>query len=124
MKNVALIALVFTGASLSAVAADLPTGSVPEIRYDSVADFLKLPPDLHLGEASGVAVNSKKHVFVFSRGNTTGPAYGATASQVLEFGPTVNSFARSERICTPGRSRTPSASTRTTISGPWTRART
>src|SRR5208283_4353581 len=35
----------------------------------------------------GVAVNSKKHIFIFTRGNTTGPAYGATASQLLEFGP-------------------------------------
>jgi 6-bladed beta-propeller len=60
---------------------------VPEIPYDSVPNFLKLPPDMYLGEVSGVAVNSKKHVFVFSRGNTTGPAYGATAAQILEFGP-------------------------------------
>src|ERR1700685_3722959 len=60
---------------------------VPEIPYESVPNFLKLPPNLYLGEASGVAVNSKKHVFVFSRGNTTGPAYGATAAQILEFGP-------------------------------------
>src|SRR5712671_6600914 len=61
--------------------------SVPEIRYHSVPDFLKLPADLHLGEAVGVAVNSKGHVFVFSRGNTTGPAYGAAAAQLLEFAP-------------------------------------
>src|SRR5215470_8498702 len=61
--------------------------SVPEIPFDSVPNFFKLPPDLHFGEASGVAVNSKGHVFVFNRGNTTGPAYGATAAQVLEFGP-------------------------------------
>jgi len=60
---------------------------VPEIPFDSVANFLKLPTDMHLGEVSGVAVNSKKHVFVFSRGNTTGPAYAATAAQLLEFGP-------------------------------------
>jgi hypothetical protein len=59
--------------------------SVPEIRYDSVPDFLKLPPDLYLGEVAGVAVNSKGHVFVFSRGSTTGPAYGAAAAQLLEF---------------------------------------
>src|SRR5208282_1162520 len=49
-------------------------------------NLLKLPPDLYLGEASGVAINSKGHIFVFSRGNTTGPAYGATAAQILEFG--------------------------------------
>jgi DNA-binding beta-propeller fold protein YncE len=58
---------------------------VPEIPFTSVADFLKLPPDLYLGETAGVAVNSKGHVFVFSRGNTTGPAYGATGAQLLEF---------------------------------------
>jgi len=46
----------------------------PELRYQSVPDFLKLPPDLYLGEVAGVAVSSKGHVFVFSRGNTTGPA--------------------------------------------------
>src|SRR5207244_4288868 len=58
---------------------------VPEIRFDADPEFLKLPTDLYLGEASGVAVNSKGHVFVFNRGNTTGPAYAATASQLLEF---------------------------------------
>jgi hypothetical protein len=59
----------------------------PEIHFDSVPNFFKLPPDMNLGEASGVAVNSKHHIFVFSRGNSTGPAYGATAAQLLEFGP-------------------------------------
>jgi sugar lactone lactonase YvrE len=58
---------------------------VPEIPYRSVPDFLKLPADLYFGEVSGVAVNSSGHVFVFSRGNTTGPAYGASAAQLLEF---------------------------------------
>src|SRR5690242_19049928 len=59
----------------------------PELHFRSVPDFLQLPPDLYLGEATGVAVNSKGHVFVFSRGNTTGPAYAAAAAQLLEFGP-------------------------------------
>jgi len=59
----------------------------PEIPFHSVPDFLKLPPDLHLGEATGVAVNSKGHIFVFTRGNSTGPAYGASAAQLLEFAP-------------------------------------
>ena len=59
--------------------------SVPEIRYRPVADFLQLPTDLYLGEVAGVAVNSKGHILVFSRGNTTGPAYGASAAQLLEF---------------------------------------
>ena len=58
-----------------------------EIKFHSVPDFLKLPPNMYLGEVSGVAVNSKGNIFVFSRGNTTGPAYAAAAAQLLEFGP-------------------------------------
>ena len=61
--------------------------SVPEIPFESIPDPLRLPPDLYFGEATGVAVNSKGHVFVFSRGNSTGPAYAASAAQLLEFGP-------------------------------------
>jgi DNA-binding beta-propeller fold protein YncE len=59
--------------------------AVPEIQFDSNPDFFKLPDDLHFGETAGVAVNSQGQVYVFSRGNTMGPAYGATASQVLQF---------------------------------------
>jgi hypothetical protein len=61
--------------------------SAPEVKFHSVPDFFKLPPDMYFGEVAGVAVNSKGDVFVFSRGNTTGPAYGAAAAQLLEFGP-------------------------------------
>jgi DNA-binding beta-propeller fold protein YncE len=59
--------------------------SVPVIRFDSVPDPIKMPKDMYLGEVTGVAVNSKGHVFVLSRGNTTGPAYAAAAAQLLEF---------------------------------------
>ena len=59
--------------------------SVPVINFDSVADPVKLPADVYLGEVTGVAVNSKGHIFVLSRGNTTGPAYAAAAAQLLEF---------------------------------------
>jgi len=77
----------FLSVLLLFVAAPLFAQQPPEIRFHSVADFLKLPPDIYLGEATGVAVNSKSHVFVFSRGNTTGPAYGGAAAQLLEFAP-------------------------------------
>jgi DNA-binding beta-propeller fold protein YncE len=59
--------------------------SVPEIRFHAQTNFFQLPPDLYFGEVAGVAVNSKGHVFVFSRGGTTGPAYAAAAAQLLEF---------------------------------------
>jgi DNA-binding beta-propeller fold protein YncE len=59
----------------------------PVIAFDSVPDPLKLPANMYLGEVSGIAVNSKGHVFVLTRGNTTGPAYAAAAAELLEFGP-------------------------------------
>jgi len=61
--------------------------AVPTIAYDSVPNLLQLPRDLYFGEVSGVALNSKGHVFVLSRGGTTGPAYAAAATQLLEFDP-------------------------------------
>jgi hypothetical protein len=44
---------------------------VPEIQYEPVPNFLKLPPGLYLGEAIGVATNSKGHVFVYTRSANT-----------------------------------------------------
>ena len=58
--------------------------SVPELPFESVK-FFQMPADVHFGEIGGVAVNSRGHVFVFSRGNSTGPSYMATAAQLLEF---------------------------------------
>jgi len=55
------------------------------IPYDFDVNFLKMPKDMYLGEVSGVAVNAQGHVFVFHRGTTSGPAYGAAAAQLLEF---------------------------------------
>ena len=83
MKLCSLFALTLLG-SVALAQDGMP---VPEIPFDSAPNVLKLPPNLYLGEASGVAINSKGHIFVFSRGNSTGPAYGATAAQLLEFGP-------------------------------------
>jgi DNA-binding beta-propeller fold protein YncE len=45
--------------------------NVPEIPYESVPNFLKLPPNLYLGEGIGVATNSKGHVFVYTRSGDT-----------------------------------------------------
>ena len=76
----------FTAVALAlASACSYAQDSVPTIRFDSVIDAIKMPKDMYLGEVTGVAVNSKGHVFVFSRGNTTGPAYAAAAAQLLEF---------------------------------------
>src|SRR5580698_8525386 len=38
--------------------------NVPEIPFENVPDFLKLPPGVNFGESVGVATNSKGHTFV------------------------------------------------------------
>ncbi len=80
---------VLTAAGIGAVGLTVPrfacAQDVPSIAYESVPDLLRLPPDLYLGEVSGVALNSAGHIFVLHRGNSTGPAYGAAAAQLLEF---------------------------------------
>ncbi len=69
---------VFTAvAALALGAALLAQTSVVEIPFDSNADLLKLPDTIHLGEAAGVATNSKGHVFVYTR---TGPANAAVGA--------------------------------------------
>jgi hypothetical protein len=80
MKRV-LIALLIAAASPV-----LAQQSAPEIQFDSVANFPKLPDGFNFGEVPGVAVNSQGHVFVFTRSNSAGgPAYAPTAAQLLEF---------------------------------------
>src|SRR5215470_15508749 len=106
-----LFSLVFADAVLS------QQTPVPEIPYRSVPDFPKLPADLYLGEVVGVAVNSKGHIFVFSRGNTIGPSYAAAGPNFWSLLRTENSCARSATTCMPGPSRTRSRSTNRTTSG-------
>jgi hypothetical protein len=60
--------------------------TAPDIAFDSVPDYPKLPQGMNFGEVPGVAVNSKGHVFVFTRSNSaTGSAYAPAAAQLLEF---------------------------------------
>src|SRR5262245_41598353 len=61
---------------------------VPDLPFESVPDFFKLPAGTNFGEVSGVAVNSRGHIFVFTRSNSAqGPAFAPSAAQLLEFGP-------------------------------------
>ena len=41
--------------------------SIPELQFDSNADLLKFPADTHMGEAAGVATNSKGDIFLYTR---------------------------------------------------------
>ena len=65
--------------------------AVPEIPFDSVPNFLKMPDNLYLGEVTGVATNSKGHVFVYTRTGTTTATLGGSrvfthgGSRLFEF---------------------------------------
>jgi DNA-binding beta-propeller fold protein YncE len=65
--------------------------TVPEIPYDSAANLLKLPDNIYMGEAVGVATNSKGHIYVFTRtGSTnvttgTNRAFVRSSSRLFEF---------------------------------------
>src|SRR3984885_3036898 len=67
--TLALAAILATPAAFAQTKAKAQ--NVPEIPYQSVPNFLKLPANLYLGEAMGVATNSKGHVFVYTRSATT-----------------------------------------------------
>jgi hypothetical protein len=58
--------------------------NTPQIPFEAVS--LPLMPDGHtIGETEGVAVNSKKHLFVYTRSGNAGPARGAQAAELFEF---------------------------------------
>jgi hypothetical protein len=76
LAGIALIAL--TAGPLSA------RQSVPEISYTSAGDFLKLPDGLHLGEAAGVATNSKGDIYVYTR--TVNPTVTMGTSRAVSHG--------------------------------------
>src|ERR1700709_446210 len=45
--------------------------NVPDIPYESVPNFLKMPPGLYLGEGIGIATNSRGHIFYYTRSQAT-----------------------------------------------------
>src|SRR5262249_35284789 len=58
--------------------------NTPQIPYDAVS--LPLMPAGHtIGETVGGALNSKKHIFVYTRSGNIGPARGAQAAELFEF---------------------------------------
>src|SRR6187397_3099622 len=60
--------------------------STPQLQVTEEVLTLVIPGHT-IGEAVGVAKNSKGHLFVFTRSGNAGPAKGATASQLFEFDP-------------------------------------
>src|ERR1051325_11436867 len=69
----------------------LAQSNVPEIPFDSVPNFLKLPDNIYLGEAVGVTTNSKGNIFVYTRTGSVAVVEGAAlafergSSRLFEF---------------------------------------
>jgi DNA-binding beta-propeller fold protein YncE len=53
---------------------------IPELSYESVPHFIKMPDDMNMGEGAGVATDSKGNVFVYSR---MGSSYVTTGMEPL-----------------------------------------
>ena len=69
------------------MAAKAKAENVPEIPFDSAPNFLKMPPNLYLGEGIGVATNSKGNIYVFTRsGNTRMFEFDKTGKFTREIG--------------------------------------
>jgi DNA-binding beta-propeller fold protein YncE len=82
MKYFALLAVFFLGTSLAAQ--DMP--KAPEIPFRVVEDFLKIPSDMIMAEAVGVAINSKGHIFILNRGNHPVLEFSADGDFIGSFG--------------------------------------
>ncbi len=67
--------------------------SAPDIPYDSIPNFIKLPSGLYLGEGIGVASNSKGHFFVYTRsGRTRMFEFDASGEFIREVGDGLYAF--------------------------------
>ena len=97
---------------------------VPQIPFDSVPNFLKLPAE-HLSRRSRRSGRQlqRPRLRVLARKHHR-PRLRRSRRQLLEFDPTATTSAKSATTSTPGPSPTPSESIRKTTSGSPTRART
>ena len=80
----------FPGAAVCLLSMATLFAQVPEIPFDGNIDFLKLPANIHLGEAAGVATDSKGNIFVYSRTGEEGTMGGSRffshgGSRLFEF---------------------------------------
>src|SRR5438105_11510919 len=78
-------------ALLACTAPLIAQSGAPDIPFDANADLLKLPDNIHLGEAAGVGTNSKGHIFVYTRTGAAHASVGTsrtfykTGSRLFEF---------------------------------------
>ncbi len=84
MKHFVFFAVLFSTFSLAAQ--DLPKAKPPEISYQLIPDFFKIPKGMFLAEAVGVALNSQGHIFLVNRGNHPLLEFTSDGSFVASYG--------------------------------------
>jgi hypothetical protein len=77
------LSLIALGLALSTAGAQQ---AAPEIRFDADPNFLKIPTNLPWGEVAGIAMDSRRHYFVFVRSGAINTLHGQVAAQLYEFG--------------------------------------
>ena len=80
---IGLLSILLAGAISPHIAAQV-SPPAPELAYDSAPNLLKMPVDIYLGEAAGVATNSKGQLYVYSR--TGNPTAVMGASRIFTHG--------------------------------------
>jgi sugar lactone lactonase YvrE len=93
MKSSVVLSAAFVVGSLAVFAQrgavpEAPPQKAPDIPFD-VQDVIKMPPDLYLGEAAGVALNSKRHIFIYTRtgADDGGNILDPRMARLFEFNP-------------------------------------
>jgi hypothetical protein len=76
--------------TLALISGGLLCAQVPDMPFDSAVNLLKLPPNVYLGEAAGVATNSKGNILVYTRTGETATMGGSRffthgGSRLFEF---------------------------------------
>ena len=90
MKRLVVVSLVLVALGLVTHPSPLlAQTAAQEIPFDSVPNFLKMPPGLYPGENAGVAVNSQGHIFVYTRSGAPGHIIAPQSAQLFEFAPLV-----------------------------------
>jgi sugar lactone lactonase YvrE len=77
-------------ASVCLLSCGLLPAQVADIAFDGAINFLKFPSNIHLGEAAGVATDSKGNIFVYARAGEDGTMGGSRffthgGSRLFEF---------------------------------------
>jgi len=81
-----MAAVVLLGSMITqGLVAQQMTADAPKIAFDVVYDFFKYSPDMNFGEVLGVAVSPKGRIVVLNHPGNSGPLYGNSSTQLLEF---------------------------------------